>query len=200
MKLLTKRQTEVLNFIKNFRAQNSFPPSIREIAGNFGISAKGAYDHLKAIEKKGFIKCNLRLSRAIEVIEKDEVETVVNVPLLGNVAAGLPLMAEENFDGYVPVPVRYLKKGVHFALKVKGDSMKGVGIIDGDTALFVHQNTAENGNIVVAMLDNESVTLKRFFKEKNRIKLKAENPIYPAIYTQDATILGKLVCLLRYYD
>lgn len=200
MKPLTKRQAEVLDFIKSFRAKNSFPPTLREIADNFNISVKGVYDHLKAIEKKEYIKCNLRRSRAIEVIEKDEIEEVVNIPLLGNVAAGRPIMAEENFDGHVPVPVRYLKKGVHFALKVKGDSMQGAGIIDGDTVLFVHQNTAQNGNIVVAMLDNESVTLKRFFKEKNRIKLKAENPVYPAIYTQNATILGKLVCLLRYYD
>ncbi|MCP5514705.1 MAG: transcriptional repressor LexA [Spirochaetales bacterium] len=200
MKTLTKRQAEVLDFIKDYRNKNSYPPTIREIAEFFSISVKGAYDHLKALEKKESIKCNLRRSRAIEVAENFDVDEVINVPLLGNVAAGVPLLSEENLDGYIPVPVRYLKKGQHFALKVKGDSMKDAGILEGDTALIVHQVTAENGNIVVALLNDEAVTLKRFYRETNRIKLKAENPVYPPIYTQNVRILGKLVCLVRNYD
>jgi len=200
MKTLTKRQSEVLDFIRDYKSKNTYPPTIREIAENFSISVKGAYDHLKALEKKESIKCNLRRSRAIEVTEAFDLDEVINVPLLGNVAAGVPLLAEENLDGYIPVPVRYLKKGQHFALKVKGDSMKDAGILEGDTALFHHQVTAENGNIVVALLNDEAVTLKRFYKETNRIKLKAENPVYPPIYTQNVRILGKLVCILRNYD
>ncbi len=200
MKTLTKRQSEVLDFIKDYRNKNTYPPTIREIAVNFSISVKGAYDHLKALEKKESIKCNLRRSRAIEVTEAADVDEVVSVPILGNVAAGVPLLAEENLDGYLPVPVRYLRKGQHFALRVKGDSMKDAGILEGDTALFVHQATAENGNIVVALLNDEAVTLKRFYRETNRIKLKAENPVYPPIYTQNVRILGKLICLMRNYD
>lgn len=200
MKTLTKRQSEVLEFIKDYKNRNTYPPTIREIADFFSISVKGAYDHLKALEKKESIKCNLRRSRAIEVTESFDIDEVVNVPVLGNVAAGVPLLAEENLDGYIPVPVRFLKKGQHFALKVRGDSMKDAGILEGDTALFIHQVTAENGNIVVALLNDEAVTLKRFYRETNRIKLKAENPVYPPIYTQNIRILGKLVYILRNYD
>ena len=200
MKSLTKRQTEVLVFIKDFKNRNTYPPTIREVAEQFHISVKGAYDHIKALEKKDSIKCSLRRSRSIEVTDKSGDENIINVPLLGNVAAGVPLLAEENLEGYIPVPVSFLKKGQHFALKVKGDSMKDAGIFEGDTALFVHQITAENGNIVVALLNDEAVTLKRFFMETNRVKLKAENPVYPPIYTQNVRILGKLVCILRIYD
>lgn len=201
MKSLTDRQKEVLDFIKGYKNRNSYPPTIREIAENFKISVKGAYDHIKALEKKESIRCNLRRSRTIEVVENEKsCNEVVEVPLLGNVAAGKPLLAEENFDGTIPVPDSFLKKGKHFALKVKGDSMKDAGILENDIALFLHQNTAENGNIVVAMLDDEAVTLKRFYKEKNRVKLKAENPVYPPIYTQNVRILGKLICVMRNYD
>ncbi len=167
MKSLTLRQTEVLDFIKSYKNRYSYPPTIREIAENFSISVKGAYDHLKALEKKESIRCNLRRSRAIEVVETEvESNEIAEIPLLGNVAAGIPLMAEENFEGTVPVPCSILKKGKHFALKVRGDSMKDAGILENDVALFLHQNTADNGNIVVAMLDDEAVTLKRFYKEK----------------------------------
>ena len=201
MKSLTLRQREVLDFIKSYKTRYSYPPTIREIAENFSISVKGAYDHLKALEKKESIRCNLRRSRAIEVVETEaESNEIAEIPLLGNVAAGLPLLAEENFEGTVPVPCSILRKGKHFALKVKGDSMKDAGILENDVALFLHQNTAENGNIVVAMLDDEAVTLKRFYKEKNRVKLKAENPVYPPIYTQNVRILGKLIYIMRNYD
>lgn len=201
MKNLTGRQREVLDFIISYKNRYSYPPTIREIAENFRISVKGGYDHLKALEKKGSIRCNLRRSRAIEVLgEEKNCGEITEIPLLGNVAAGIPLMAEENFDGTIPVPESFLKKGKHFALKVKGDSMKDAGILENDVALFLQQSTAENGNIVVAMLDDEAVTLKRFYKEKNRVKLKAENPVYPPIYTQNVRILGKLIYIMRNYD
>ncbi len=123
---------------------------------------------------------------------------MASVPLLGNVAAGKPLFAEENLQGYVQVPATALGASAHFALQVKGDSMKDAGIMDGDMVVVAHQSTADNGDIVVAMVD-DAVTLKRFFMEKNRVRLKAENPKYPPIYTQNVRILGKLAFLMRSY-
>jgi len=200
MKTLTNRQAEVLEFIKDYKSKKSYLPTMREIADNFKISVKAAYDHVKALEKKEAIKCNLRRSRSIEIIKTVEVDELINIPILGNVAAGIPLLAEENLEGFVSIPARFLKKGEHFALRVKGDSMKDAGIFEGDIAFFVMQSNAENGNIVVAFLNDEAITLKKFYKETNRIKLKAENPVYPPIYTQNVKILGKLIFIMRSYD
>lgn len=199
MKALTNRQEQVLTFLKEFIEIHKYPPTIREIAGNFNISVKGAYDHIKALERKNIIRCDINRSRAIEIIGQMEEDELVTVPILGNVAAGVPLFAEENFDGDVRLPASMLKNGRHFALRVKGDSMQDAGILDGDIGVFVQQNVADNGSIVVAMV-NEAVTLKRFFKEKNRVKLKAENPVYPPIYTQSIQILGKLISIFRNYE
>jgi len=116
------------------------------------------------------------------------------------VAAGVPLFSEENLERYIRFPGESLTKGKHFALNVKGDSMQDVGIMDGDTAIFLQKQTANNGDIVVAMINEEAYTLKRFYREKNRIKLKAENPVYPPIYTQNVKILGKLECIVRNYE
>ncbi len=201
MKGLTKRQHDVLEFIKSYITSHKFPPTIREVAEYFKISVKGSYDHIKALEKKKYIKCNVNRSRAIEVIldERHGNGTVIPVPILGNVAAGKPLFAEENFEGVVKVPEQYIGKGKHFALNVKGDSMQDAGIMDGDIAIINHQNHAENGDIIVAVID-EAVTLKRFFKEKNRIMLKAENKAFPPIYSQNIRILGRLSYLIRKYE
>ena len=200
MKTLTARQKEVLDFISSYIEEHAYPPTIREMAERFSISVKGAYDHVKALEKKGFLRCHENRSRAIEIIRDAEAdrEEVVSVPLLGNVAAGKPLFAEENLQGYVQVPARSLGSSTHFALQVKGDSMKDAGIMDGDLVVVAHQSTADNGDIVVAMVD-DAVTLKRFFVEKNRVRLKAENPKYPPIFTQNVRILGKLAFLMRSY-
>jgi repressor LexA len=200
MKRLTKRQREVLDFIKLYINTNKYPPTVREIAKSFEISVKGGYDHIKALEKKNFIKCNFKRSRAIEVLESiiESSEKMAVIPILGTVAAGIPLFADENFDGNVELPPGFLGKGQYFAVKVKGDSMKDAGILDGDVAVINHQEAADNGEIVVAMVD-EAVTLKRLFVEKNRIKLKSENLQYPPIYTQNARILGKLTCIIRKY-
>jgi len=200
MKKLTQRQEQVLDFIKSFIIENHFPPTIREISGHFSISVKGAYDHIKALEKKSYIRCNENRSRAIEVLgESLSDDKNLEIPILGNVAAGLPLMAEENWEGTISIPSAMLGKGTHFALHVQGDSMTGAGILDGDLAMIRHQETAENGEIVVAMVE-EAVTLKRFYKEKSRIKLQAENPIFKPIFTQDVRILGKLVNIIRSYE
>ena len=202
MKELTKRQEETLDYIRDFIEQHNYPPTIRELAGHFSISVKGAYDHIKALEKKGRIKCDGNRSRTIEILEKKPQAEPQNmqVPILGRVAAGKPLFAEENFEGTINMPAARLGKGNFFALHVAGDSMQDIGILDGDMAIFNQRNTAENGDIVVAMVNDEAYTLKRFFREKNRIKLKAENPVYPPIYTQNVRVLGKLKCIVRDYD
>jgi repressor LexA len=201
MKGLTQRQREVFDFIREYIRHNRYPPSIRDIATSFGFSVKGSYDHMKALEKKGFIKCHVNRSRAIEIMRDADAdrEEVASVPLLGNVAAGKPLLAEENLQGYVQVPASSLSSSTHFALQVKGDSMKDAGIFDGDTVVVAQQSTADNGDIVVAMVD-DAVTLKRFYVEKNRVRLKAENPKYPPLYTQNVRILGKLAFLMRSYQ
>jgi repressor LexA len=200
MKDLTRRQREVLDFIREFIHTNRYPPTFREIATNFKFSAKGGYDHVKALAKKGYLRRNKNRSRTIEILRDSEAEKeeLAAVPLLGNVAAGKPLFAEENLQGYVQVPASTLRSATHFAVQVKGDSMKDAGIVDGDVVVVSHQNTAENGDIVVAMVD-DAVTLKRFYIEKNRVRLKAENPKYPPLYTQNVRILGKLALLMRTY-
>jgi len=202
MKGLTKRQEETLNYIKDYIQQHSYPPTIRELASFFNISVKGAYDHIKALEKKGRIRCDGNRSRTIEILDKKPVSEpeTIEIPILGKVAAGLPLFAEENYDGSLNMPACNFKTGNFFALHVSGDSMQDIGILDGDLAIFNQKNTAENGDIVVAMINDEAYTLKRFFREKNRIKLKAENPVYPPIYTQNVKVLGKLKCIVRDYD
>ena len=201
MKKLTDRQKEVLAFIKSYLADHHYPPTIREIAARFSISVKGAYDHVKALKKKGSIRAGYSKSRAMEVVEAEtSSDELLEIPVLGNVAAGLPLFAEENFAGFVKIPSSQLSRGDHFALQVKGDSMQDAGILDGDTAIFLRTEIAGNGDIIVARINDEAVTLKRFFREKNRVKLKAENPVYPPIYTQHIRILGKLKYLIRNYE
>jgi repressor LexA len=199
MKNLTKRQSEVLDFIRDFIDSHKYPPTIREIALNFKISVKGAYDHVKALEKKDVISCDTNRSRAIEIHSEETENEMVSIPILGHVAAGVPLLASENFEGHISLPSNMLKNGDFFALNVLGDSMINAGILDGDTAIIRQIPTAENGEIVVAMID-DAVTLKRFYKEKNRVKLQAENEAYPPIYTQNIKILGKLVKILRNYE
>ncbi len=199
MKTLTSRQKEVLDFIASYHGQHAYPPTIREIAESFSISVKGAYDHVKALEKKGNLRLGENRSRAIELIGRDRPErSVVELPLLGAVAAGKPIFADENFAGTVRVPADIVRALSCFALSVRGDSMKDAGIFHGDIAVIEQRQTADNGEIVVAMID-DAVTLKRFYRENNRVKLVAENPAYAPIYTQDVKILGRLRGLIRKY-
>jgi repressor LexA len=200
MKEPTQRQREVLTFITEYIRSHSYPPTIREVAEYFSISVKGAYDHVSALKKKGRLKLDDKRSRTIEVVRTDsdrEYDGIVEIPILGVVAAGRPILAEENWDGTIPVHSSFLKKNrQYFALTVKGNSMKDAGILDKDTALIQKQNTAKNGDIVVAVVD-EAVTLKRFFKEANRIRLQPENSSYNPIYSQDVRVLGKLAYVIR---
>jgi repressor LexA len=202
MKELTQRQREILAFIAEYISSHAYPPTMREIGAYFSISVKGAYDHVSALRKKGCLRVGDKRSRTIEIIKQNkdpEAEAFTEVPLLGTVAAGKPILAEENWDGSIPVHHSLLKKnGQYFALKVRGDSMTGAGIMDGDIAVIEKQQMVNNREIVVAVVD-EAVTLKRFFKESTRVRLEPENKAYKPIYTQDARILGRLAYVIRSY-
>ena len=170
MKDLTEKQQAILNFIEESIRSQGYPPTIREIGDTFQITAKGAYDHLKAIEKKGYIKCVKNRSRAIELLrtsaggEPMTLEQTVSVPLVGRVAAGLPILAQENIEEYLAFPRNLVPDGGVFALRVTGDSMIEAGIHNGDIAVIQKADTAENGEIVVALIEDEA-TLKYFHKE-----------------------------------
>jgi repressor LexA len=202
MKELTQRQREVLSFITEYIHAHRFPPTMREIADHFSISVKAAHDHVTAMKKKDYLRTGEKRSRTIELtrmVNGEEPDGTVEIPYLGTVAAGLPSVAEAHQEGAVVMHRSMLKKNRnYFALKVRGDSMEGAGILDGDTAIIEKQETARNGEIVVALLD-DSVTLKRFFKESSRVLLQPENPKYSPIYTQDVRILGRLAYTIRGY-
>lgn len=203
MKGLTRRQQEVLDFIRGFIADRKYPPTLREIGQHFGFSVKGGYDHVKALEKKRAIRCHSNRSRAIEVLDESpdsgEATGAHPIPVLGRVAAGKPLFVEENFEGIVQLPAQLLGSGKHFAVRVSGDSMRDAGILDGDMAIIRHQTEATNGDIVVALVDEEAVTLKRFYRKTNAVELRPENPRFHPIFSQNVRILGKLACLVRRY-
>jgi repressor LexA len=202
MKELTERQNQVLSFIANHINRHSYPPTVREIAEHFMISVKGAHDHITALKRKNYLKQDGSRSRTMALTESkedDSSELLVNIPIVGTVAAGVPILSEENWEGTLTLHRSSLKKGrMYFAVKVRGDSMQNAGIMDGDMAVIEKQSAAGNGEIVVAVVD-DAVTLKRFFKENSRIKLEAENPAYKPIYCQDARIIGRLSQIIRYY-
>lgn len=199
MKELTERQKEILAFLQTYITENSYPPTVRETARAFSISIKGAYDHLKALERKGAIKLQENRSRALEIVSRRESdESVAELPIIGTVAAGKPLFSEENWEGTIRVPVELTRSSPCFALRVKGDSMRDAGIHSGDVAIIEQRQTAENGDIVVALIE-DSTTIKRFYRENSRIRLQAENPDYAPIYSQDVRILGKLRAIIRSY-
>ena len=202
MKDLTGKQLAILEYIDSYISDQGYPPTIREIGEQFSITAKGAYDHLKAIEKKGYIKCEKNRSRAIELLKTSSGSAplsqgrVTNVPVLGRVAAGVPILAEENIEEYMAFPRVMVPDEAVFALRVAGDSMKDAGIYDGDIAVIRKQETAKDGDIVVALIEDEA-TLKYFYKEKKRVRLQPANKAYKPIYAADTMILGKLVGLYR---
>jgi len=201
MKEMTSRQKQVLTFIAEYIRKHTFSPSVRDIADHFEISVKGAHDHITALRKKGHLKQTDKRSRTMGLAYKrpEDSPDLLEIPILGSVAAGVPILAEENFDGNIVMHRAMFKKSKkYFALKVKGDSMSGAGILEGDTAIIEKQSTVRNGEIAVAVID-EAVTLKRFYKESARIRLQAENPAYKPIYSQDVKILGRLFTVVRSY-
>jgi len=199
MKEPTERQKEVLDFIAEYISSHAYPPTIREVADFFSISVKGANDHLVALKKKGLLKQGDKKSRTLKLV-KEEGEDIADIPILGTVAAGRPIMALENMEGSIKMHRSFLKNaGKYFALRIKGDSMEGAGIVDGDIAVIEQQNVVRNGEIAVVMLD-EAVTLKTFYRENTRIRLQPENLNYSPIYcSRDVRVLGKLVHIFRSY-
>jgi repressor LexA len=201
MKNLTQKQEQIFLFIKDTIHDSGFPPTVREIGEKFSITVKGAYDHLKAIEKKGYIRCTQNKSRAIEVLLDKNTKPpsdVLKIPLLGRIAAGSPILAQENIEDYIKLPKSMLPGGDLFALHVKGDSMIEKGIADGDIAIIKKQNTANNGDIVAALIDDEA-TLKIFKTIDRKVHLIPANPSYKPIVPENVTVLGKLVSLIRQY-
>ena len=202
MKELTKRQKEVLSFIANHINKHSYSPTIREIAEHFKMSVKGAYDHVAALKRKNCLKQDGNRSRTMvltESKEDDSSKLFAKIPVVGTVAAGVPILSEENWEDTLILHKSSLKKNrVYFAVKVRGDSMQNAGIMDGDMAVIEKQSVVKNGEIAVAVVD-DAVTLKRFFKESSRIRLQAENPDYRPIYCQEVRILGRLAQIIRNY-
>ena len=203
MKGITDRQKEVLDFISDFTEENVCPPTVREIGEHFGISLRAVQDHIAALQKKGFISQAAKRSRSIRVIvdtrEKKPPLFVGKVPLLGNVAAGRPLLSEENLDGYVNLTEPFVRPGKsYFALRVHGQSMINAGILDGDLAVIEQSNVAVDGQIVVAVID-DAITLKRYYKEAGRVRLQPENPDFPAIYSTEVRVVGILSNIVRTY-
>jgi len=204
MENLTKRQKEILEFIKKTTFKKGVLPTFREIMQFFGFkSIKTVQDHLKALEKKGYIKKDPNKSRSIVLDDFSKaLKDTIRVPILGQISAGKPILAEENIEGYINLDKFLIKHSKDiFALKVKGDSMTGAGILDGDYVIVKKQPTVENGSIACILIDNEA-TVKRFYKKENYIELKPENPDYkPIIKTRDTTtdilILGKVVGVFR---
>lgn len=204
MKNLTNRQKEVLEFIARFTDENGYPPTVREIGDHFDISLRAVQDHIAACQKKGYLSQCQKRSRSIRVLKNEEgvSETKAftsRIPLLGTVAAGKPLLSEENIDGYVTIAEPFVRSGkIYFALRVRGSSMINAGILEGDLAIIEKADVASEGQIVVAVVDN-AITLKRFYREENRIRLQPENPDFQPIYTNDAHLAGIMVGLVRTY-
>ena len=205
MKELTKRQKEVLSFIAGYIKKHSYPPTIRDIADHFTMSVKGAYDHVAALKRKKYLKQNDNRSRTMELVQAkvdEDLGTAAKIPIVGTVAAGIPILTEENIEGFITLDHSALKKNrTYFAVKVRGDSMTGAGIMDGDLAIIEKRHVVENGDIAVAVVD-DAFTLKRFYKvANNNIKLVAENPkLKPMIHRGEHVRLeGRLVQIVRYY-
>lgn len=194
---LTARQKQILDYIQNYFREKGYPPSVREICAATNLrSTATVHSYLVQLEEKGYIKRDPQKPRAIEIINMSGSRHVVDVPLVGKVTAGEPILAQENIENVFSLPKEMLPDAEVFMLSVKGDSMINAGIFSGDYVLVQSTNTAENGDIVVALLEDEA-TIKRFYKENDCIRLQPENPSMAPIIVKDLKILGKVVGLFR---
>ena len=197
----SNKQMEIYEFLKNFTELKGYPPSVREICEAVNLkSTSSVHGHLKKLETKGLIKRDPTKPRALEIMENslNKIE-MVNIPIIGKVTAGIPILANENVEGVFPVPLSYIKHDKElFMLNVSGDSMINAGIHNGDLAIIERNPTACNGDIVVALIENEA-TIKTFYKEDDYIRLQPENDTMDPIIVKDCSILGKLVGLFRAY-
>lgn len=197
---LTERQERILEFIQRSLEERGYPPSVREIARAVGLrSPASVHTQLDRLEKMGLVRRGRMTSRALEVLGPGTTRyrgKVAMVPLVGKVTAGEPILAVENIEDYVPLPPELTAEGNTFVLTVRGDSMIGAGILDGDRVVVRQQESADNGDIVVALMGEEA-TVKRFFKEQDGVRLQPENPAMAPIRTKDVKILGKVIGLYR---
>jgi repressor LexA len=205
MTKLSKRQQDILSFIKDEVRKKGYPPSVREIGEAVGLaSSSTVHGHLARLESKGLIRRDPTKPRAIEILEIDQDTptpkySVVNVPVVGRVTAGQPITAIENVEEYFPLPDTLVPSDEQvFMLEVMGDSMIDAGILDGDYVIVKQQQTANNGEIVVAMTEDDEATVKRFFKEKDFIRLQPENPTMEPIMLRNVSILGKVIGVYRH--
>ena len=204
MKELTKRQSEIYQFIKHIVQTKGYPPSVREIGLAVGLaSSSTVHGHLSRLEEKGYIKRDPTKPRAIEITEtvgeNINQENTIHVPVIGKVTAGIPITAVENVEEYFPLPAHFTSthNSNIFILDVIGDSMIEAGILDGDKVIVRSQTIAENGDIIVAMTEDDEATVKRFYKEESRYRLQPENSTMEPIYLDNVSVLGKVVALFR---
>lgn len=198
---LRDKQREIYDFLKVYTENKGYPPSVREICEAVNLrSTSTVHGHLKRLEKKGLIKRDPTKPRALEIIEMStSKKEMLNIPIIGKVTAGEPILATENIEDTFPLPIDYISHNEElFMLKVSGNSMINVGINDGDYAIIEKAQTAKNGDIVVALIENEA-TIKTFYKEKDHIRLQPENDSLSPIIVKNCIILGKLVGLFRAY-
>jgi len=198
---LRDKQREIYDFLKVYTENKGYPPSVREICEAVNLrSTSTVHGHLKRLEKKGLIKRDPTKPRALEIMEMSgSKKEMLNIPIIGKVTAGEPILATENIEDTFPLPIDYISHNEElFMLKVSGNSMINVGINDGDYAIIEKAQTAKNGDIVVALIENEA-TIKTFYKEKDHIRLQPENDSLSPIIVENCIILGKLVGLFRAY-
>jgi repressor LexA len=203
---LTKRQQEIFDFIRKYSAKYGYPPTVRDIGKAVGLaSSSTVHAHLANLEKVGLLRRDPSKPRAIELLDRavgtavDNMRSMVRaegLPLVGSVAAGQPVLAEENIEDYIPVPEAAGGREGEYLLRVRGDSMKNVGILEGDFVVVRPQETAQQGEIVVALLGEEA-TVKRFFRETDHIRLQPENETMEPIRSKEVKVLGRVVGLLR---
>lgn len=200
---ITPKQQEILDFIKSEILHKGYPPAVRDICEAVHLkSTSSVHSHLETLEKNGYIRRDPTKPRAIEIIDDQFNLTrreTVNVPMIGTVAAGQPILAQEHIEGYFPIPAEYMPKGECFMLKVKGDSMVNAGIFSGDYIMVRQQNTAKNGDMVVALVE-DSATVKTFYKEDGHIRLQPENDSMDPIIVNEVQILGKVFGVFRMFD
>ena len=198
---LSQRQTMILDFIKEEISKKGYPPAVREIGEAVGLlSSSTVHGHLQTLEDKGYIRRDPTKPRAIEILDGSsnmpDNKKVIHVPIIGRVTAGLPILAVENVEGTFPLPADLATQENLFMLRVQGESMIEAGILDGDLIIVRQQHEARNGEIVVALIGEEA-TVKRFYKERTLIRLQPENSTMEPIYSQDVSILGKVIGVFR---
>lgn len=197
---ITQKQSDILEFIKSELLSKGYPPTVRDICNAVNLkSTSSVHAHLETLEKNGYIRRDPTKPRAIEIIDENFSLTgreIVNVPIVGRVAAGEPLLATQNIENYFPIPMEFMPNNEVFMLEVKGESMINVGILEGDWIVVEKRNTARNGEIIVALVD-DSATVKTFYKEDGHIRLQPENDSMDPIIVSDCKILGKVISLYR---